>query len=107
MYEIRRTAQVRRFQKKIKDTRLKSAFIQTCETLADTPLIGTPKKGDLTGIRTCSIILDSVQYRIAYMILDDDKIVILVFAGTREDFYQELKRYMKTVDPSAFRKNDR
>ncbi|WP_146130758.1 type II toxin-antitoxin system RelE/ParE family toxin [Peptostreptococcus russellii] len=37
-----------------------------------------------------------MNYELAYRIskLDNGKMVIIIMAGTRENFYQELKRYM-------------
>ncbi|WP_148411904.1 type II toxin-antitoxin system RelE/ParE family toxin [Murimonas intestini] len=36
------------------------------------------------------------SYEIAYRIYEeDDKVVVVILAGTRENFYEELKRYMK------------
>jgi len=44
--------------------------------------------GDLSGVKT--------NYELAYTIFEeDDETVVVILAGTRENFYEELKRYMK------------
>jgi len=36
-----------------------------------------------------------INYEVAYRIIEEgEQVVIIILAGTRENFYQELKRYM-------------
>jgi mRNA interferase RelE/StbE len=38
------------------------------------------------------------NYELAYTILEEnDYTVVVILAGTRENFYEELKRYMKNL----------
>ena len=60
------------------------------------PYIGEPKAADLIGIYCCDIFHHKTNYELAYTIVEEDgKTVVVILAGTRENFYEELKRYMK------------
>ncbi len=53
------------------------------------PTIGDAKKGDLSGVYTVGFKLHGGNYRIAYEY--SDVIVILLYFGSRENFYRDLK----------------
>jgi len=60
------------------------------------PQIGSPKKGDLSGIYGYDIYHNKTNYELSYQIeIIDETVVIVILAGTRENFYEQLKRYMK------------
>ena len=66
----------------------------------DNPFVAEEKVGDLKGIRSYDIYYSKINYELAYMIeyiQDEDKnkpeMIIVILAGTRENFYNELKRY--------------
>lgn len=50
------------------------------------------KQGDLKKYFAYGFEYDRVAYRIAYTINDNDEIVIVVLAGSHENFYKELKK---------------
>ena len=86
-----------KFLKKCKDKKLKEKFHQALLQIAENPLLGEEKKGDLAGIRSCDIFYNKTNYELAYtIIIDNDDIIVVIMAGTRENFYEELKRYMKS-----------
>jgi len=60
------------------------------------PYIGKAKRGDLSGIYGYDVYYNKTNYEIAYSIfeIDGNKVVVLL-AGTRENFYEELKRLVK------------
>lgn len=60
--------------------------------IAENPYLGEPLKGDLADIRKWVIIDQGFQYRIAYEIYEDRVEVKIIRIGTRENFYEELKR---------------
>lgn len=60
--------------------------------IAENPYLGEPLKGDLADIRKWVIKEQGIQYRIAYEIYDDRVEVKIIRVGTRENFYEELKR---------------
>jgi len=37
----------------------------------------------------------AVEYRIVYDINDEKKQVVIIFLGTQENFYKELRRYLE------------
>ena len=60
------------------------------------PFIGTQKTGDLKGIYGFDVIYNKTNYELAYRIYEEgDKLIVVILAGTRENFYNELKRLIK------------
>lgn len=85
-----------RYLKKLNDKQLKLAYQKAMDQLLIEHTLGTAKTGDLSGIFGYDIYYNQTNYEIAYRIeYQDDKIIIVIVAGTRENFYQQLKRYMK------------
>lgn len=85
-----------RYLKKIKDKALKTAFQNTIDALLSDPLIGDAKTGDLAGVFCCDIYYNKTNCELAYTLIEENgETVVIILAGTRENFYQELKRYMK------------
>jgi mRNA interferase RelE/StbE len=64
------------------------------EDIAENPYLGEPLKGDLADIRKWVIKDRGIQYRIAYEIYEDRVEVKIIRVGTRENFYEELKRML-------------
>lgn len=96
MAEIRFMKSAARFLKKLKDKKLKELYRQALEKLAQAPTLGQEKTGDLAGIRSYDIYYNKTNYELAYtMVVEDDAIIVVIMAGTRENLYEELKRYMK------------
>jgi len=61
-----------------------------------TPQAGEQKKGDLTGLRVHKFKFHGQEYLVAYAIAARN--VIFYMIGTHENFYKELKSYLKEVD---------
>lgn len=96
MYELRFTKAAERYFKKISEKGLKTAFRNALATISGDPYVGGLKTGDLAGIYGYNVYYAGTNYEIAYRIYEDgDKIVVVILAGTRENFYNELKRYTK------------
>jgi hypothetical protein len=94
--ELRLLPSARNYIKKIKDKKLKDEFQDALEKIREDYTIGEPKSGDLAGICGYDIFYNKTNYEIAYRVIrEDDIVVIVIMAGTRENFYQELKRYLK------------
>jgi hypothetical protein len=95
MYKLRYTARAERYFKKLNDKGLIGAFNAALDIIESDPYSGEFKVGDLSGIYCRDVFQNGVNYEIAYRILEDDgPFVIIILAGTRENFYQALKRYM-------------
>jgi len=62
------------------------------------PALGTEKSGDLSGVFSVDIRHHRVNYELAYCLkkAEDGSILLIIMAGTRENFYQNLKRYIKS-----------
>ena len=57
--------------------------------------VGEAKTGDLAGVFGYDIYYNKTNYEIAYRIYEEDgKLVVVILAGTRENFYEQLKRYV-------------
>ena len=58
------------------------------------PNIGSLKKGDLSNLRVFKFKYNNLQYLICYEVIDDENIKVIYF-GVHENFYQNLKNYLK------------
>lgn len=85
-----------RYLKKIKDKQLKLAYQKAIDLILIDHTCGTAKTGDLSGIYGYDIYYNKTNYELAYTIeYQEDKIIVVIMAGARENFYDQLKRYMK------------
>jgi len=66
------------------------------EKILKDPEIGEVKKGDLAGFRVYKFIFQKQKYLIAYKVQNKD--VIFYMIDTHENFYRELKRYIREVE---------
>jgi len=95
-YELRILPKVAKYLKKIKENQLKRAFQDVVDQVILEPYAGEAKIGDLSGIFCTSFFFNKSKYEIAYKIYEEpEKIIVLIHAGTRENFYEELKNYWK------------
>ena len=100
MAEVRFLPPAAKFIKKIKDGKLKKLYQQAIVEICLNPMVGEEKSGDLTGIRGYDIYYNRTNYELAYTVEyrqnednGETEIVVVVLAGTRENFYEQLKRY--------------
>lgn len=84
-----------KFIKKIKDKKLKNLYKQAITEISDDPFIGEEKKGDLSGVYGYDIYYNKTNYELAYTLEENDsgEVVVVILAGTRENFYEQLKNY--------------
>ena len=86
-----------RFLKKLKEKPLKDAFQKEIDAILEDPYIGEAKSGDLAGVYCVDIYYNKTNYELAYTLVEQNgETVVIIIAGTRENFYEELKRYMKS-----------
>ncbi|WP_240378132.1 type II toxin-antitoxin system RelE/ParE family toxin [Bacillus piscicola] len=88
----------KRYFKKLKEKPLKKEFDKAIQQIRLNPYLGDPRTGDLAGLYSYSIRYNGSQYRLAYRITENEngELIVIILAGTRETFYQELKRFMKS-----------
>ncbi|NBJ88514.1 type II toxin-antitoxin system RelE/ParE family toxin [Acutalibacter sp. 1XD8-36] len=85
-----------RFFKKLKDKRLKALYQADIDEIRHDHMVGQMKTGDLAGVYGYNIYYNKANYELAYTVeYRENKIIVVIMAGTRENFYDELKRYMK------------
>jgi len=85
-----------KFLKKIKDKNLKMEYQKAIDSILMDNTIGDAKSGDLNGVFGFDIYYNKTNYELAYTVeYQDDMAVVIIMAGTRENFYEQLKRYMK------------
>ena len=96
MTDVRFLPPAARFLKKIKDKKLKTLYQEAIDKIREDHTVGEPKTGDLSGVYGYDIFYNKTNYELAYTVeYEDDKIIVVIMAGTRENFYEELKRYMR------------
>jgi hypothetical protein len=79
---------------------LKLAIEDAVDVVCATPDIGEMKTGDLSGIRVYKFRFNRQEYLVAYRLPAHESPVALLtidfyHVGTRENFYDALKRYLK------------
>ena len=96
MTEIRFLSPAKNYLKKIKDKQLLTLYRKAIDDIRQDHTIGQAKSGDLSGIYGYDIYYNKTNYELAYRVeYQVDKVIVVIMAGTRENFYEQLKRYIK------------
>ena len=96
MTEVRFLPPAAKFIKKIKDKKLKTLYQEAVDKICENHLVGEAKTGDLSGVYGYDIYYNKTNYELVYTVeYTEEKIIVVIMAGTRENFYDELKHYMK------------
>lgn len=96
MYELKFSSAAQKYFKKLKEKGLRTAYEGALQEIGKDPYSGTVKVGALAGLYGYDVYYNKTNYEIAYRIYEEEgKTVVVILAGTRENFYHELKRYMK------------
>ena len=74
---------------------LRKKLNETEDEIAINPSLGEEKRGDLKGIRVYKFKVFDQQILLAYQVDKDKKEVIFVAIGGHENFYRDLKQYLK------------
>ena len=90
-----RIYQSRSFENKVKKLSKseKNSLDREIKRIADDPGIGEEKKGDLRGVFVHKFKLKTIQYLLAYRRANGD--LELVMVGPHENYYRDLKQYLK------------
>lgn len=88
----------KRYFKKLNEKPLKLAYLDAITAIRLDPTIGEQKTGDLSGTLGYNVFYKGTNYEIAYRLEEneDGEIIVVILAGSRENFYEELKRYLKS-----------
>jgi mRNA interferase RelE/StbE len=96
MLSVKYSLQAEKYFKKIRNKQLLTCFEESIETIRHNPRAGTIKSGDLAGIWGYDVYYDGTNYEIAYTLVEDKgKYILVILAGTRENFYNSLKKYLR------------
>jgi mRNA-degrading endonuclease RelE of RelBE toxin-antitoxin system len=87
--------QSRSFEQKVKKIpkQEKEILDKEIRRIAEDPLIGEEKKGDLRGVFLHKFKLKTTQYLLAYRKVGKDLELIMI--GPHENYYRDLKQYLK------------
>lgn len=90
-YSYRLSSRAKQILKKIKDKTLLQKYQDTMREISINPFDGDPKVGDLSGVFAVGFRYIDGEHRIAYTVIEES-VVLVLLVGTRENFYEELKR---------------
>ena len=75
---------------------VKGEVVKFCEDyIARHPFDAEKLQKPLNECRSFHFKINNIHYRIAYRIIQNDKRIDVVLVGTRENFYQKLKRTLR------------
>ena len=98
MTEVRFLPPAAKFLKKLKDKKLKTLYREAIDRIREDHTVGEAKKGGLSGVYGYDIYYNKTNYELAYTVeYVEDKIIVVIMAGTRENFYEQLKQYMRQL----------
>jgi len=83
-----------KYNRKVKQLpeEVREKVVETQRKIAEEPFIGKPLKGDLRGWRSYPFSHKSNSYRLAYKVDEEKKQVIFGSVGTRQGFYDDLRK---------------
>jgi addiction module RelE/StbE family toxin len=91
MYTIIVPNSVKKDLKKL-DKPVVKKILDRLEDLSQKPTLGSPLSGNLSELRKLNIYHHKTEYRIVYRAVDSRGEIHIIHIGTRENFYNELKR---------------
>lgn len=88
--------QSRSFERKVKrlGKQEKTILDHQIREIAANPTIAQEKKGDLRGVYVHKFKIQTIQYLLAYRLVDDDLELIMI--GPHENYYRDLKTHLKS-----------
>jgi mRNA-degrading endonuclease YafQ of YafQ-DinJ toxin-antitoxin module len=89
--------QSRSFAKKVKkfNKQEKSELDSAIRRIIENPSLGSEKKGDLRGVCVHKFTVQSQMYLLAYRFIKDESLE-LIMIGPHENYYRDLKTYLKS-----------
>ncbi len=77
------------------DEQVKIRILYALEKISNNPYCGEVLKGDLSAVYAYHMKIKGVEYRISYQIKEQEIVVVVLQIGTRENFYEELKKRLR------------
>lgn len=97
MAEVRFLPPAAKFLKKLRDKKLKALYQKAIDRIREDYTVGEAKTGDLDGVYGYDIYYNKTNYELAYTVeFVNGEVIVVIMAGTRENFYDQLKRYWKS-----------
>ena len=94
-FKIFITSSAKRAVKKLPED-VKKEIIKLCEKyIAKYPFDTEKLQKPLNECRSFHFKINNIYYRIAYRIVENDKRIDVILVGTRENFYQRLRRVLR------------
>ena len=98
MTDVRFLPPAAKFIKKLKDKKLKMLYQEAVDKIKEDHTVWEAKTGDLSGVYGYDIYYNRTNYELAYTVeYLEDKVIVVIMAGTRENFYDQLKQYMRKL----------
>ncbi len=98
MTDVRFLPPAAKFIKKLKDKKLKMLYQEAVDKIRRDHTVGEAKTGDLSGVYGYDIYYNRTNYELAYTVeYLEDKVIVVIMDGTRENFYNQLKQYMRKI----------
>ena len=95
MYKIFITSSARRAAKKLPLDIRKEVIFLCKKTIAKHPFDSEKLQKPLDECRSFHFKQNNIHYRIAYRTIENEKRIDIVLIGTRENFYQKLRRALR------------
>ena len=99
MYSIEYHSSIRKDLKRLDKPAVLFLKQKVLPLIVDNPYQGQLLHGEFRQYRKYVFNFNKVSYRIAYEIMQNNTVVLLILVGTRENFYKELKRRVKFSFP--------
>lgn len=85
------------FLKQVGDADLKAQYRNAVDCICENELAGEPETGDLTGVYRYGFYYRQTCFELAYVVEHlEQKVIVVIAAGPRERFYEQLKYYGET-----------
>jgi len=91
MYQIVVTPSAKRAAKKLPED-VKKEMIGRAKKLKENPRLGEKLSGSLHFLYSLHVTFRETEYRLAYTIDESRKFIVVHLVGSRENFYEKLKR---------------
>lgn len=93
MYEIAVENKVKKWKKKLPQT-AQEIINAEVQKIAENPYAGERKSGDIKEVFVWKFRIFTLQYLMAYKIVEHEKTIIILAIGPHENFYRDLKKFL-------------